>query len=169
MVRDRVPAVGVAVQPGAGAGGTHVIGGAAGQQMAGGLPVIVTRFSVSAASAAVTGVRVAGSGPDCAFAMWQGCSVTASPGTGRPAGTADSAGFRSAMSSAVMPICLDTLPGLLTAGRFCLAALCPSWGDQLRLLDGRLRCRAAPPGRPSAVRSWADYGYCAAHSGWSWA
>lgn len=52
---------------------------------------------------------------------------------------------------------------------FCLAALCPSWGDQLRLLDGRPGAVRHPPGRPSAARSWADYGYCAAHSGWSWA
>lgn len=54
--------------------------------------MIVTRFSIFAASATVTGVRVAGIESNCTFAMWKGCSATASPSIGRPAGTAEKSG-----------------------------------------------------------------------------
>jgi hypothetical protein len=47
-----------------------------------------------------------------AFAMWKGSNLTASPKTGRPAGTAACAGSRSAMSWVVTSICLNALPSL---------------------------------------------------------
>ena len=51
-----------------------------------------------------------------------------------------------------------------------LAALCPSWGDDLRLLDATpVPCGTSRQTvRRSALAGWANYGYCAAHSRWYW-
>jgi hypothetical protein len=52
-----------------------------------------------------------------------------------------------------------------------LATLCPSWRDDLRLLDAT----PVPCGtsrltvRRSELSGWANYGYCAAYSRWCWA
>jgi Transposase DDE domain len=51
-----------------------------------------------------------------------------------------------------------------------LATLCPSWADDLRLIDATpVPCGSS---RQTAQRSelagWAHYGYCAAHSRWYW-
>jgi DDE family transposase len=51
-----------------------------------------------------------------------------------------------------------------------LARLCPSWTDDLRLIDATpIPCGAS---RETVTRSelagWASYGYCAAHSRWYW-
>ncbi|MBO0833398.1 MAG: IS982 family transposase [Actinobacteria bacterium] len=59
---------------------------------------------------------------------------------------------------------------LLCKTMLVLAALCPSWTDELRLLDAT----AVPCGtsrqtvRRSELAGWAGYGYCAAHSRWYW-
>lgn len=51
-----------------------------------------------------------------------------------------------------------------------LATLCPSWADELRLVDAT----PVPYGtsRETVKRSdlvgWANYGYCASHSRWCW-
>jgi Transposase DDE domain len=51
-----------------------------------------------------------------------------------------------------------------------LATLCPSWADDLRLIEATpVLCGSS---RATAQRSewagWANYGYCAAHSRWYW-
>jgi hypothetical protein len=51
-----------------------------------------------------------------------------------------------------------------------LASVCPSWADEIRLLDATpIPCGTS---RTTAQRSelagWANYGYCAAHSRWYW-
>jgi hypothetical protein len=70
-------------------------------------------------------------------------------------------GYHKRLKAAAPLICQATL---------YLASLCPSWGDQLRLLDAT----AIPCGtsrqtvRRSDLAGWANYGYCAAHSRWYW-
>jgi Transposase DDE domain len=51
-----------------------------------------------------------------------------------------------------------------------LAALCPSWDGQLRLLDATpVPCGTSRETvRCSELAGWASYGYCAAHSRWYW-
>ncbi|MGH3913659.1 MAG: IS982 family transposase [Pseudonocardiaceae bacterium] len=51
-----------------------------------------------------------------------------------------------------------------------LATLCPSWTDQLRLLDATpVPCAASRETvKRSELAGWANYGYCAAHSRWYW-
>jgi Transposase DDE domain len=51
-----------------------------------------------------------------------------------------------------------------------LATLCPSWADQLRLIDATpLPCGASrETTRRSELAGWANSGYCAAHSRWYW-
>lgn len=51
-----------------------------------------------------------------------------------------------------------------------LASLCPSQGDQLRLLDATpVPCGTSRETvRRSELAGWANYGYCAAHSRWYW-
>jgi Transposase DDE domain len=51
-----------------------------------------------------------------------------------------------------------------------LASLCPSWDDQLRLLDATpIPCGTSrQTARRSQLAGWANYGYCAAHSRWYW-
>ncbi len=51
-----------------------------------------------------------------------------------------------------------------------MAALCPSWSDELRLLDATpVPCGASRQTvRRSELAGWASYGYCAAHSRWYW-
>ena len=51
-----------------------------------------------------------------------------------------------------------------------LATLCPSWSDDLRLIDATpVPCGASRQTvRRSELAGWANYGYCAAHSRWYW-
>jgi Transposase DDE domain len=51
-----------------------------------------------------------------------------------------------------------------------LATLCPSWTDELRLLDATpVPCGTSRQTvRRSELAGWAGYGYCAAHSRWYW-
>ena len=51
-----------------------------------------------------------------------------------------------------------------------LASLCPSWADDLRLLDATpVPCGTSRQTvRRSELAGWAGYGYCAAHSRWYW-
>lgn len=51
-----------------------------------------------------------------------------------------------------------------------LATLCPSWADDLRLLDATpVPCGTSRETvHRSALAGWANYGYCAAHSRWYW-
>lgn len=51
-----------------------------------------------------------------------------------------------------------------------LATLCPSWTDELRLVDATpLPCGTSRETvRRSELAGWAGYGYCAAHSRWYW-
>jgi hypothetical protein len=51
-----------------------------------------------------------------------------------------------------------------------LASLCPSWADELRLLDATpVPCGTSRQTvRRSQLAGWANYGYCAAHSRWYW-
>jgi hypothetical protein len=51
-----------------------------------------------------------------------------------------------------------------------LATLCPSWGDQLRLMDATpIPCGTSRPTvQRSELAGIAGYGYCAAHSRWYW-
>lgn len=51
-----------------------------------------------------------------------------------------------------------------------LASTCPSWEDELRLLDATpVPCGASRQTvRRSGLSGWANYGYCAAHSRWYW-
>lgn len=59
---------------------------------------------------------------------------------------------------------------LICATMCYLAALCPSWSDDLRLIDATpVPCGASRQTvRRSELAGWADYGYCAAHSRWYW-
>ena len=51
-----------------------------------------------------------------------------------------------------------------------LATLCPSWTDELRLLDATpVPCgHSRETVKRSELAEWANYGYCAAHSRWYW-
>src|SRR6266542_428867 len=51
-----------------------------------------------------------------------------------------------------------------------LARLCPSWADDLRLLDGTpVPCGTSrTTAKRSELAGWANYGYCAAHSRYYW-
>ena len=51
-----------------------------------------------------------------------------------------------------------------------LATQCPSWADELRLVDaGPVPCgRSRETAKRSELAGWADYGYCASHSRWYW-
>lgn len=51
-----------------------------------------------------------------------------------------------------------------------LARQCPSWADDLRLLDATpIPCGTSRQTvKRSALAGWAGYGYCAAHSRWYW-
>ncbi|MCA1677101.1 MAG: IS982 family transposase [Actinobacteria bacterium] len=51
-----------------------------------------------------------------------------------------------------------------------LATLCPSWTDELRLIDATpLPCgHSRETVKRSELAGWANYGYCAAHSRWYW-
>ena len=51
-----------------------------------------------------------------------------------------------------------------------LATLCPSWVDELRLLDATpVPCgRSRETVKRSELAGWANYGYCASHSRWYW-
>lgn len=51
-----------------------------------------------------------------------------------------------------------------------LATLCPSWADDLRLLDATpVPCGTSRETvRRSDLAGWANYGYCASHSRWYW-
>ena len=51
-----------------------------------------------------------------------------------------------------------------------LATLCPSWADDLRLLDATpIPCgMSRETVKRSELAGWANYGYCAAHSRWYW-
>jgi hypothetical protein len=59
---------------------------------------------------------------------------------------------------------------LICQATFYLATLCPSQGDQLRLLDATpVPCGTSRETvRRSGLAGWANYGYCAAHSRWYW-
>jgi hypothetical protein len=59
---------------------------------------------------------------------------------------------------------------LLTLVLGHLAIACPSWWDQLRLLDATpIACAASRQTvRRSELAGWASYGYCAAHSRYYW-
>jgi hypothetical protein len=52
-----------------------------------------------------------------------------------------------------------------------LARECPSWHDQVRLIDATpVPCGASRETvKRSELAGWAAYGYCAAHSRWYWA
>ena len=51
-----------------------------------------------------------------------------------------------------------------------MAVVCPSWEDELRLLDATpVPCGTSRQTvRRSELAGWAGYGYCAAHSRWYW-
>jgi hypothetical protein len=70
-------------------------------------------------------------------------------------------GYHKRVKSAAPLICQATLT---------LAALCPSWADDLRLLDGTpVPCGTSRATvQRSELAGWANYGYCAAHSRWYW-
>jgi hypothetical protein len=59
---------------------------------------------------------------------------------------------------------------LLAAVMDYLARECPSWHDQVRLIDATpVPCGASRETvRRSELAGWAGYGYCAAHSRWYW-
>lgn len=59
---------------------------------------------------------------------------------------------------------------LICQAMLYLAARCPSWEDELRLLDATpVPCGASRQTvRRSELSGWANYGYCAAHSRWYW-
>jgi hypothetical protein len=59
---------------------------------------------------------------------------------------------------------------LICQTMLCLATLCPSWADELRLLDATpVPCGASRETvQRSELAGWAGYGYCAAHSRWYW-
>jgi hypothetical protein len=70
-------------------------------------------------------------------------------------------GYHKRVKAAAPLICKTTL---------YLATLCPSWADDLRLLDATpLPCGTSRQTvRRSQLAGWANYGYCAAHSRWYW-
>jgi hypothetical protein len=70
-------------------------------------------------------------------------------------------GYHKRVKAAAPLICKTTL---------YLATLCPSWGDQLRLIDATpVPCGTSRQTvRRSELAGWANYGYCAAHSRWYW-
>ena len=59
---------------------------------------------------------------------------------------------------------------LICATMGYLATLCPSWADDLRLLDATpVPCGTSRETmRRSELAGWANYGYCASHSRWYW-
>ena len=59
---------------------------------------------------------------------------------------------------------------LLAAAMDHLARQCPSWHDQVRLIDATpVPCGTSRETvRRSELAGWAGYGYCAAHSRWYW-
>lgn len=59
---------------------------------------------------------------------------------------------------------------LICKSMLALAALCPSWDEELRLLDATpVPCGTSRQTvRRSELAGWASYGYCAAHSRWYW-
>ena len=59
---------------------------------------------------------------------------------------------------------------LICQAMACLARSCPSWADDLRLLDATpVPCAASRQTvKRSELAGWADYGRCAAHSRWYW-
>jgi hypothetical protein len=70
-------------------------------------------------------------------------------------------GYHKRLKAAAPLICKATL---------CLATLCPSQADSLRLLDATpVPCGTSRQTvRRSGLAGWANYGYCAAHSRWYW-
>ena len=70
-------------------------------------------------------------------------------------------GYHKRLKAAAPLICQATLH---------LAALCPSFADELRLLDATpVPCGTSRQTvRRSELAGWANYGYCAAHSRWYW-
>ena len=70
-------------------------------------------------------------------------------------------GYHKRVKAAAPLICQTTL---------YLATLCPSWEDDLRLLDATpVPCGTSRQTvRRSELAGWANYGYCAAHSRWYW-
>jgi hypothetical protein len=70
-------------------------------------------------------------------------------------------GYHKRLKSAAPLICQATA---------YLATLCPSWADELRLLDATpVPCGTSRQTvRRSELAGWANYGYCAAHSRWYW-
>jgi hypothetical protein len=70
-------------------------------------------------------------------------------------------GYHKRVKAAAPLICQATLH---------LAMLCPSWADDLRLLDATpIPCGASRETvKRSELAGWAGYGYCAAHSRWYW-
>ena len=70
-------------------------------------------------------------------------------------------GYHKRLKAAAPLICKTTL---------YLAALCPSWASDLRLLDATpVPCGTSRQTvRRSELAGWANYGYCAAHSRWYW-
>jgi hypothetical protein len=59
---------------------------------------------------------------------------------------------------------------LICQAMLSLAPLCPSWTDDLRLIDATpVPCGSSRETvRRSELAGWANYGYCAAHSRWYW-
>ena len=59
---------------------------------------------------------------------------------------------------------------LICETMLALAVRCPSWTDELRLLDATpVPCgMSRQTVRRSELAGWASYGYCAAHSRWYW-
>jgi hypothetical protein len=70
-------------------------------------------------------------------------------------------GYHKRIKAAAPLICQATLR---------LATSCPSWADELRLLDATpVPCGTSRQTvRRSELAGWANYGYCAAHSRWYW-
>lgn len=70
-------------------------------------------------------------------------------------------GYPKRLKAAVPLICQTMLS---------LAVLCPSWTDELRLIDATpVPCGASRETvKRSELAGWANYGYCAAHSRWYW-
>lgn len=70
-------------------------------------------------------------------------------------------GYHKRLKAAAPLICKATL---------YLATLCPSWCDQMRLLDATpVPCgMSRPTAQRSALAEIAGYGYCSSHSRWYW-
>jgi hypothetical protein len=70
-------------------------------------------------------------------------------------------GYHKRVKAAAPLICQTTL---------YLATLCPSWADNLRLLDATpVPCGTSRETvKRSNLAGWANYGYCASHSRWYW-